>query len=99
MCNINGNQMRLLKSFPQTESAISIFATQHKIYQNLNLEYLDPVIGIFNFGSECISWLYKAIEKCLTLWMEIWQKNYNHNNNKAHKKIYICINIDNGKGN
>ena len=74
MCNINGNQMRVLRSCLQTELAISIFATQHNISQILNLEYVEPVTGIFNFGSERISWLYKAIEKCLMIWMETRKK-------------------------
>ena len=56
MCNINGNQMRILQSCLRTELGSSIFATQHKIYQILNLECVEPVTGIFKFGSERIPW-------------------------------------------
>ena len=64
------------------ELGCSIFDTQHKIYKNFNLDYVEPMTVIFKFGSEWIPWSYKAIEKCLMLWMETQQKNYNQNNNK-----------------
>ena len=47
VCNINDNQMIILRSFLRTELGSSIFATQHKISQIMNLEYVEPVIGIF----------------------------------------------------
>ena len=53
---------------------------------------------ISKFGIERIPWLYKAIKNLLMLWMEAQQNNYNHNNNKAYKQIYICINLYHGKG-
>ena len=34
----------------------SIFATQNNISQIVNIEYVDPVTVIFNFGSEHIPW-------------------------------------------
>ena len=64
----------------------------------MNLEYVDPVTLNFKFVSERIPWLYKAIEKCLMIWMETSKRNDNHNNNKAYNKIDICINLDHGKG-
>ena len=63
VCNINDNQMIILRSFLRTELGSSIFATQHKISQIMNLEYVEPVIGISKFGSERIPWSYKAIKK------------------------------------
>ena len=95
---MNGNQMIILQSCLQKEFGSSIFATQHNIYQIVNLGYVEPVTGIFKFGSEHISWSYKAIEKCLMIWMETRQKKDNHKNNKAYKQIDICINTDHGKG-
>ena len=98
MCNINGDQMIILQSCIRTELGIYIFSTQHKIYKIVNLEYVESVKGIFNFGSECIHWLYKAIENFLMLWMETRQKKYNHNNNKAYKQMDIFMNLDHEKG-
>ena len=99
MFNINGNHMRILQRYLRIELGSSIFATQHKISQIVDLEYVELVTGIFKFGSEHIPWSYKAIEKCLMLWMETRQKRDNYNNyNKAYKQIDICINIDHGKG-
>ena len=70
MCNINGNQMRISRSFCQTELGSSILATQQKISQIVNLEYVEPMTGIFKFGSERIPWSsHKTIEKCLLIWI------------------------------
>ena len=45
------------------------------------------------------SLVYKAIGKCLIIWMEMRQQKENHNNNnKSYKQIDICINIYRGKG-
>ena len=87
MCDIYGNQMRILRSCFQTELGNSIFSTQHKIYQIVNLNYVEPMTVISKFGIERIPWLYKAIKNLLMLWMEAQQNNYNHNNNKAYKQI------------
>ena len=92
MGNINGNQMRILRSCLQIELGSSIFATQHKIYQIVNLEYVEPVTGIFKFGSERIPWYYKAIEKCLMLWMEM-RKERENTTTTRHTSKYIYLSI------
>ena len=70
MCNINGNQMIILRSCLRTELGRFILNTQHEISQIVNLEYADPVTGIIKFGSNHIPWLYKATKKCLMIWMK-----------------------------
>ena len=92
------NRWELYKIFLKKELVSSIFATQHKISPMVNLEYVEPVTGMFKFGSELIFMSFKLIKKCLVLWMDMRQKKENQNNNKAYKKIYICINLDHRTG-
>ena len=67
MCNINGNQMKILRSCLWTELGSSILAAQHKIYQILNHEYVEPMAKQFKFGGEQITWSYMATKYCLML--------------------------------
>ena len=81
--------MRMLQSCIQTELGSSIFATQQKIYKIVNLDYFDPVTGIFRFGSEQIPWSYKAIEKCWILWMEMRKKGQPPQQQGIQANIYL----------
>mmetsp|Transcript_32788 Transcript_32788/g.48821 ORF Transcript_32788/g.48821 Transcript_32788/m.48821 type:complete len:206 (+) Transcript_32788:1180-1797(+) len=87
--------MKILRSCLYTELGSPLFATKHKISQMVNLEYVEPITGIYKFGSKRIPWSYKLVVQCLKLWMETCVQKMK---NKAYCQIDVCINLDHGKG-
>jgi hypothetical protein len=96
MANINREQMRQLRSCLRTELGSSLFATEYKISQIVNLEYVVPDTGVYKFGNERIPWSYKSVVKCFKLWMKT-RLLKDPERVKGYKQIDICINLDHGK--
>jgi hypothetical protein len=96
MCNINRSQMKTLRSCLRMELGATIFSTEHKISQVVNLEHVEPVTGMYKYGSEHIPWSYKSVFQCLKLWMET-RLHKDKDIVKTNSQIDICINLDHGK--
>ena len=60
MCNLNGRQMKLLRSCLCLELGSPIFATHNKVNTILNLEYVEPTVGSYKYGSEKILYSYRC---------------------------------------
>jgi hypothetical protein len=97
MANLNRRQMRQLRSCLKTELGSSIFATEFKISQIMNLEYVDPITGIFKYGTERIPWSYKSVVEVFKLWLTT-RLEQDRTTVTRFERLDIIINLDHGKG-
>ena len=97
MANINQEQMRELRSCLRMELGCSLFCTEHKISQVVNLEYVIPTTGKYSYGSKQIPWSYKSLLHVLELWLAT---RYNRDpiKTRQYQLIDVVINLDHGKG-
>ena len=99
MCNMNITQMRTLRSCLYSELGSPIFASEYKLEQVLDIEFVEPITGVYNFTtSEKISWSYRSIKNCFLLWIKSRQFHLPCNYEKQFLKVDVCVNLDHGKG-
>ena len=72
-----------------------IFATHDEVNTILNLEYVEPTVGSYKYGSKKIPYSYKSVKDCMELWLG---KSAKEKNYIPFHQIDVCINLDHGKG-
>ena len=97
MCNMNGSQMRTLRSCLRIEAGSPILSSEYAVNSTINSQYVEPVVNTYKYGSENIPYSYRSVKQCLELWLQDHTKA-NVKKNLPFDEVNVCINLDHGKG-
>ena len=97
MCNMNQNQMKMMRSCLRILVGSSLFATEHKVKQIIGIEFVEPITGHAMNGNERIPWSYKPLDECLCVWLKSQLKEKLIKTSDS-LEIDVVVNLDHGKG-